>query len=265
MKPVGPPAEPEAAPATPIAADNVPDRQTAAPGAERAKAAANANTATPADSSTITASKVVANAGAPAETARADTKAEAAAPSTGASTTATDMAAAMRAPAGDTARAHATPAALQSAPAATIQVYTRMIERFDGRAQRFEVRLDPAELGRVDVRIEIGADKKVHAVLAAHDSAALTDLMRGQRSLERALADAGFDLADGGIKFEMAGDNGRGLNGNQQRNGAWGSLEDAYVWRGFNRVDVAVDANATDLAQATRSYTRRSARLDLVA
>ncbi|MDP3737229.1 MAG: flagellar hook-length control protein FliK [Hyphomonadaceae bacterium] len=265
VKPAGQADAPEAAPATPITTDSVPVEQTAAPGAERAKAAANANTATPAEGSTTNASKVATQTSAGADAARTDLKVDVAAPSTNTSTTATDPLGAMRAPAGDTARAQATRPALQQAPAATIQVYTRMVERFDGRAQRFEVRLDPAELGRVDVRIEVGADKKVHAVLAAHDSAALTDLMRGQRSLERALTDAGFDLADGGVKFEMSGDNGRSLNGNQQQNGAWGSPEDAYVWRGFNSVEVAVETTTAELDQAARSYSRRPARLDLVA
>ena len=150
--------------------------------------------------------------------------------------------------------------ALQSAPPAVVQVYTRFVERFDGRAQRFEVSLTPEELGRVDVRIEVGADKKVHAVLAAHDSAALTDLMRGQRALERALTDAGIDLKDGGLKFELANDSGRSLAGQEQRRDAW-SGEDANVWRGFSNVDVAVE---TDTPIATASY-RRASRLDLVA
>ena len=149
---------------------------------------------------------------------------------------------------------------MQAAPQAAVQVYSRFVERFDGRAQRFEVRLDPAELGRVDVRIEIGADKKVHAVLAAHDSAALTDLMRGQRALERALADAGIDLKDGGLKFELASDSNRGLAGQEQRRDAW-SAQETNVWRGFSTVDVEVEADAPI---ATASY-RRASRLDLVA
>jgi hypothetical protein len=155
--------------------------------------------------------------------------------------------------------------ALANAPQAVAQVYTRMIERMDGRAQRFEIRLDPEELGRVDVRIEIGADKKVHAVLAAHDSAAMSDLMRGQKALERALSDAGIDLADGGLQFEMSKDTGRGLTSNDQRGEGWNNNESANVWRGFNTVDVGVDVSAADLAAATRSYRRAASRLDLVA
>ena len=166
-------------------------------------------------------------------------------------------------PATTTQQAAAPHPALQSAPAVAVQVYTRFVERFDGRAQRFEISLQPAELGRVDVRIEVGADRKVHAVLAAHDSAALTDLMRGQRALERALSDAGIDLAKDGLRFELSDNTGRNASG-WQRGGAQADRELARAWRGFTPDDVAVDASAADVAAAVRPYTR-SSRLDLVA
>ena len=147
-------------------------------------------------------------------------------------------------------------AAHTAAPAATLQVYTRFVERFDGRAQRFEVRLDPAELGRIDVRIEVGADKKVHAVLAAHDSAALNDLMRGHRALERMLTDAGIDLADGGVKFEMVGDFSRNASSDKSES----RPAAPNVWRSFDTIDIPLEAAAT----ATSQPWRRT-RLDLVA
>lgn len=163
-------------------------------------------------------------------------------------------------PLSDASRATATPPALQSAPAATIEVYSRIIERADGRAQRFEVRLDPVELGRVDVRIEIGADKKVHAVLAAHDSAALSDLMRGQRALERALSDAGIDIADNGVRFEMSNDANRG-SANQQRGESNTHSGRADVWRSFDTLSMPVSAETA----AAATPMRRTQRLDLVA
>jgi flagellar hook-length control protein FliK len=186
-----------------------------------------------------------------------DVKADAPAPASSNTSTSFADLLARGAPA-DAGKPPVTHPAMQAAPQAAVQVYARIVERFDGRAQRFEVRLDPAELGRVDVRIEIGADKKVHAVLAAHDSAALSDLMRGQRALERALADAGIDLKDGGVKFELANDSNRGLAG--QERDAWQG-DDLNVWRGFSTVDVPVE---TDAPVATVSF-RRASRLDLVA
>lgn len=211
--------------------------------------------------------KINAGANAPqaaaAASAQAAVSADAATPSANASLTPPANATAPAQVTVDAARTPASPPALQSAPAATIQVYTRIIERADGRAQRFEVRLDPAELGRVDVRIEIGADRKVHAVLAAHDSAALSDLVRGQRALERALSGAGIDLADNGVRFELAGDSGRGNAGQQQTNDGNGRSSQSSVWRNFDAVAVPVSEEAA--AAATINNSWRPQRLDLVA
>ena len=169
-----------------------------------------------------------------------------------------DVAAGATPSAGDSPRGAAVPPQLQSAPAATIQIYNRIIERADGRAQRFEVRLDPAELGRVDVRIEIGADRKVHAVLAAHDSAALSDLVRGQRALERALSDAGIDLADNGVRFELARDNGGAAS--QQRESD-GRPPQHNVWRRFETMTLP----ATEETAVAAQPMWHPQRLDLVA
>lgn len=196
----------------------------------------------------------------PAATASPDNAVKAAVDTSAPAPQAATQASTTSNPLSDASRATATPPALQSAPAATIEVYSRIIERADGRAQRFEVRLDPAELGRVDVRIEIGADKKVHAVLAAHDSAALSDLMRGQRALERALSEAGIDLADNGVRFEMSNDANRG-NANQQQGDAGARSGQPDVWRNFNSVMMPVSAETA----AAAVPVRRSQRLDLVA
>ena len=130
------------------------------------------------------------------------------------------------------------------------------------RAQSFEVSLEPAELGRVDVRIEVGADKKVHAVLAAHDSASLSDLMKGSRSLEASLKDAGVDLAENGLKFELSADSG-GAN-NQGRSGfGHGGEQPAWPRSTFN---IPLEADAASLASSTRNPTfGRAGRLNLVA
>lgn len=222
-----------------------------------AKAAATTSTTSPASATGAgTATQAVASAA-----TQADAALDPATTSQGKATATLDAATAATATttsSHEAGRSSATNTAAQTAaPAATVQVYTRMIERFDGRAQRFEVRLDPAELGRVDVRIEVGADKKVHAVLAAHDSAALNDLMRGQRALERALADAGIDLADGGVKFELANDSNRNAS-TGENNGR--SPASQNVWRSF-------DAETPDLGASTNTITQpwRMSRLDLVA
>ncbi len=95
--------------------------------------------------------------------------------------------------------------------------------------------------------------------MAAHDSAALTDLMRGQKALERALSDAGIDLADNGLRFEIASDSNRGGTNQQREGDASGRKPD--TWRKFDTATIPVSAE--DAAAATS--TRRSQRLDLVA
>jgi flagellar hook-length control protein FliK len=261
------PAAPSEAPAEESAAPQVQpaaDREAPAAEMQMASAKPEASAVNAASSQTAAAAKQRAATQAGVQTVAAgttpDVKTDAPAqPSSSTSTSFADLLAAGRGMA-DVSKAAPAHQAMQSAPPAVVQVYTRFVERFDGRAQRFEVSLTPAELGRVDIRIEVGADKKVHAVLAAHDSAALTDLVRGQRALERALTDAGIDLKDGGVKFELANDSGRSLAGQEQRRDAWNG-DDMNVWRGFSSVDVAVE---TDAPVATASY-RRASRLDLVA
>jgi hypothetical protein len=95
--------------------------------------------------------------------------------------------------------------------------------------------------------------------MAAHDSAALTDLMRGQKALERALSEAGIDLADQGLKFEMSSDAGRGSASQRRDSDARTSQPDA--WRKFDTASIPVSTEAAAVA----TPTRRTQRLDLVA
>lgn len=82
---------------------------------------------------------------------------------------------------------------------------------------RIEIQLHPAELGRVDVRMELGHDGRIMAVVSAERADTLEQLRRDIHQLERALADAGFDTDSNSFRFDegngdMAG-NGRGDGG----------------------------------------------------
>ncbi|AZU04909.1 flagellar hook-length control protein [Glycocaulis alkaliphilus] len=76
--------------------------------------------------------------------------------------------------------------------------------RFADGSRSFDIRLDPPELGRVQVRLEIGADRSVQAMLTAEKPEALAELQRNARELEKALADAGLDLGENGIGFALS-------------------------------------------------------------
>ena len=97
--------------------------------------------------------------------------------------------------------ANAAPTALRGHTAAHLAA--QITRRFDAGQTSFEVRLDPAELGRVDVRIDMTRDRGVHATISADSAVTLAELSRASKDLERALADAGLELAEGGLSFSL--------------------------------------------------------------
>ena len=145
-------------------------------------------------------------------------------------------------------------AAARAAPASA-QVAREIVRRFDGENTRFEVRLDPPELGRVEVRLEVSRDHRVTAVVAADSPQALTELARHARELEQSLQSAGLELADNGLSFDLrqsSDDAGPSDRQTQRGDGARGGDDSAEApapaparpiglerWRGV-RVDMTV-------------------------
>ncbi|MCW5723319.1 MAG: flagellar hook-length control protein FliK, partial [Maricaulaceae bacterium] len=89
----------------------------------------------------------------------------------------------------------------QGAPAA---LAAQIASRFHAGARNFEIRLDPPQLGRVDVRMKLGADNRVQAIMTVERADALGELQRAARELERDLADAGLHLEAGGLTFQLS-------------------------------------------------------------
>ncbi len=89
----------------------------------------------------------------------------------------------------------------RAAPAA--QVGREIVRRFHGESTRFELRLDPPELGRIDVRLDVSRDNRVTAIISADNPQALTDLVRHARELEQSLQAAGLELSDNGLSFDL--------------------------------------------------------------
>jgi flagellar hook-length control protein FliK len=69
------------------------------------------------------------------------------------------------------------------------------------------IRLNPVELGRIEVKLEIGADGTMRAAFAAERAQTLDALKNDSRQLERALQEAGLKPDAGGLNFSMRGDN----------------------------------------------------------
>ena len=82
----------------------------------------------------------------------------------------------------------------------------QIAQRFSDGGRVFDIRLDPPELGRVEVRLEVASDNSVRAVLAAERTETLAELQRSARDLERALAQAGLELGEDALTFSLTDD-----------------------------------------------------------
>ena len=74
-----------------------------------------------------------------------------------------------------------------------------------GGTNHFEIRLDPVELGRIDVRLDIDGKGNVKAHLTVDRPETLAFLQRDSGNLDRAFEQAGLKPADGGTAFSLRG------------------------------------------------------------
>ena len=105
------------------------------------------------------------------------------------------------------------PASDAAVPIANIAVEIATRAR-EGK-NRFEIRLDPAELGRIDVRLDIDRQGNVTSRLLVERADTLDLLRRDFGNLERALNDAGLKTDSGSLQFAMR-DQGFAGGGQQQ-------------------------------------------------
>ncbi|XYD07328.1 flagellar hook-length control protein FliK [Methylobacterium sp. NMS12] len=89
-------------------------------------------------------------------------------------------------------------------------------------SNEFQIRLDPAELGRIDVKLEIDkAHGRVMTHLVVDRPETLALLQRDSGQLQQALSQAGFDPSAGGINLSLRGD------GSAQNGGSGGQPGDS--------------------------------------
>jgi flagellar hook-length control protein FliK len=95
--------------------------------------------------------------------------------------------------------AHARPVA----PAPVFQIGMQIAKAVPGRIDRLVVQLEPAALGRVEVRLKFHRNDQVSAVIAAERPDTLDALQRDARLLERNLQQAGLRLDSDGLTFSL--------------------------------------------------------------
>ena len=108
-------------------------------------------------------------------------------------------------------------------------------------AKQFDIRLDPPELGRVEVRLSIDATGKASAHLSADTPQTLDLLQKDAPALTRALREAGLDVSQDGLNFSLR------HQGSQDSNASNGGSRGNS--RGFNlAATTSIDATATSAA-----------------
>ncbi len=74
-------------------------------------------------------------------------------------------------------------------------------------SDRINIQLKPAELGRVEVQMDVAKDGRVTAVISAERSETLDLLQRDARALQSALNDAGLRTDSDSLSFSLKGQN----------------------------------------------------------
>lgn len=113
------------------------------------------------------------------------------------------------------------PAAYQAAttPINMAQVAFEMVRQMHQGQSRFTIRIDPPELGRVDVKMHVDASGNVNARLTVERSETLDMFQRDRGSLEKALTQAGLDGAKTNLEFSLRQNPFAGMMGGDQRPG----------------------------------------------
>ena len=133
-------------------------------------------------------------------------------------------------------------------PVAGLAIEIATQARSGGR--RFEIRLDPPELGRIDVRLEVDRQGNVTSHLRVDRVETLDMLRRDAASLERALQDAGLKTSDNALNFSLRDQS------MQQQSAHQGPRDGA-------RYVVADDATLPDTAAQPAAWASRLGGIDI--
>lgn len=129
-------------------------------------------------------------------------------------------------------------AAQASQPHPATQIVATAISKAaaDGQPKSFTLRLEPPELGRIEVRMEFSKDKTLKTHMLVEKQETYLMLQRDSHVLERALQNAGLDADGSGISFELSQD---GNLFNHHQDGRGGSNDSGGGSSGGGNADTA--------------------------
>jgi len=110
----------------------------------------------------------------------------------------------------------------QKPPAPMEQVSVQIQKAINQGADKINIKLHPAHLGRVEVRMDIGKDGQLSAVILAEKPETLDMLQKDIRGLERALQQAGLDTNSNSFNFGLKNNGGQQAEPGRQREDSHG-------------------------------------------
>ena len=120
-------------------------------------------------------------------------------------------------PAATAAAADQTAANTGPGPAINGQIAAQIAAKVSDKSTRFDVSLNPGGLGRVDVQVHIDAAGQVSASLSFSNAQSAADARAHAADLQQALEQAGFNVPQGGLSFDVGG-HGASFAQQQQQN-----------------------------------------------
>lgn len=94
--------------------------------------------------------------------------------------------------------------------AVTDQVTVQITKAINAGADKISIQLKPADLGRIDVKMEVSHDGRVSAVVTADNKNTLDLLQRDSKELQQALQNAGMQMDNDSLSFNLRGQNEQG-------------------------------------------------------
>ena len=137
--------------------------------------------------------------------------------------------------------------ALQAATVPMAGLAVEIAGRAHAGKNNFEIRLDPPELGRIEVKLSVDRQGQVTSHLIADRQDTLDLLRRDASGLERALQDAGLKIGGDGLQFSLRDQSFNGRQNGDDRSNA------SHV--------VAMDDTLPAIDAATSGYTRYAGRI----
>jgi len=108
------------------------------------------------------------------------------------------------------AQAANAPRFTQPQHALTDQVSVQISKALNAGVDKISIHLKPAEMGRVDVKMEVSHDGRLTAVVTADNKNTLDMLQRDSKELQQALQNAGLDLDNESLSFNLREQQGQG-------------------------------------------------------